>query len=171
MYSKGSSLPTNSPVSWTEQLGCTKNSDPAVNTWISCLKKNIEEEFWQTVCLAKKHMGNWCLTPHCCSTYQWGMNEQIQIRDFSKGMMLSDMKSVFPVLDAATEPKLVRWQFKQIPHSFMDGCTLWLPRGAFWGQGRTVIFRPIKSRVQVCGIIHHPKGLATSSAITACLQP
>lgn len=43
--------------------------------------------------------------------------------------------------------------------------------GALQGLGGTVIFRPIKSGVQVYGIIHPPKGLATSSAITACLQP
>lgn len=65
---------------------------------------------------------------------------------------------------------LVRWQFKQIPHSFMDDCTLWLSGGALGRLGRMVIFRPIKSGVQVCGIIHHPKGLATFSAITACFQ-
>lgn len=103
--------------------------------------------------------------------YQRGMNGQIQFRDSPRVMMLSDIETVFPVLDVAADPKLVRWHFKQIPHSFMDGCTLWLPRGALGGLGRTVIFRPINSGVQVCGIIHHPKGLATSSAITACLQP
>ena len=106
------------------------------------------------------------------SSYQCSVNEQIQFGDSENGTMLLDIRSVFPLLDVDAWTRvhliLVRWQFKQIPHSFMDGCTLWLPGGAaLGGLGRTVIFRPIKSGVQVCGIIHHPKGLATSSAITA----
>lgn len=52
-------------------------------------------------------------------------------------------------------PELVGWQLKQIPHSFLDGCFWWLPQGSI-ERARTVIFRPIKSGVQVCGIIQWP---------------
>lgn len=88
------------------------------------------------------------------------MNEQIHCIVLLDGLTLSAIWYTLPLLKIVTWTRIfLNWWDDSLSRYHIH---LWMaalgdyPRGALRGLGRTVIFRPITSGVQVCGIIQRP---------------
>lgn len=107
------------------------------------------------------HRSYWCLTTQLCwkrisVRHDWTN----PVKRFLGWEIVSDIWCALLRLDVATgaqvllswwNDSLSRYHINLRVAAFGD-----YPRGALRGLGRTVIFRPIKSGVQVCGIIQRP---------------
>lgn len=109
------------------------------------------------------HISNWCLTTQLCwkpisVRHEW-TNPVWRFLGWGDALRYL-MYSTLPLLEFVMRTQvLLNWWDDSLSryriHFWMAAFGDY-PRGALRGLGRTVIFRPIKSGVQVCGIIQWP---------------
>lgn len=110
----------------------------------------------------RNHISNWCLTTRLCwkpisVRHEW---TNPVWRFLGWGDALRYLMYFTPSWDCYANSgtaQLVRWQFKQIPHSFLDGCFWWLPQGSIERARQDSYFQTHK--VWSAGLWNNPVAL------------